>query len=173
MKNLLAALMCTLLCVPMCLACVTSEVAKMSANLAYMAGDYEKARTSYIGNPLAEEDVSCQTMYLQTLNADGGYEMTREYYLARGVSSDEQAIYIAIALYNLGDSLEAGEILIKHMELQPFNDEYLLSAKAVIDVFGLDDSLNDRYNAAVHSANEAVAALSPLIPEQRQLDIYL
>lgn len=171
-KRLQAGLVCGVLGCCLCLTGFLAEMSKTSMSVANSLQDYSETCLLYEGNPLAGDDVSAQAAYLEALYSLEEYERVAAYYAERGAASDVQALYVALSLYHMGSSEEAGRALIQELERQPYNVEFYESAKSVLDACGLNDELKGRYNEAVKRANE-LAAETPQALSPRQLDTLI
>lgn len=149
-----------------------AQTSLLGINLANSLRDYSEVRALFEGNHLAEDDVLAQTAYLRALYEMKDYSRIAAFYGKNGVSSDEQALYAAVAFYQMGDIGTAGSILVGELERQPYNDEFFVGVRAVIDTYGLDADLKDRYNAAVARAN-TLAGETPAILSPRYLDVSI
>lgn len=172
-KGIWLGLACLIVGVSSCFVGVLADASKASLSLANATGDYGKTQELFEGNALAQKDVFAQTEYLAALYAMEDYDAIEGYCGAHGVASDEQAVYASVSLYELGDARRAGEVLIEQMEAQPYNDEFYKNAKTIIDAYGLEADLKDRYNAAVANANGLAASSSRWLPAQEILNTYV
>lgn len=172
-KNLWAGLALAVLGTSACFVGTLAEVSKTGFSLANATGDYSQVLELFDGSPLAKGDVSAQTQYVVALYGAGDRERIGTFLEEQGASTDEQAIYLAAALYESGEDEKAGELLIEQMELQPYNDEFYRNVKSLIDMYGLSENLKIRYNAAVANANRLVAESSKPLSTQETLDTYI
>lgn len=173
LKNLWLGLACLTLGTSVCLVGVLAETSKAGLSLANAMNNYQKAQELFEGNSFARDDVFSQTEYLVASYGLEDYERVEAFLNRFGVSSDQQAIYIAASLYESGKSERADEILIVQMETQPHNDEFFRNVRTMVDTYGLNDAFKDRYNAAVSNANGLAAAGSKWLPTQEILDTYI
>ena len=171
-KSLWLGLACLVLGAPACSAGALAEASKIGLSLANATGDYREAQGMFEQNPFAQSDVAAQTEYLAASYSLGDSSQIEAFLERFGVSSDRQAMYVAASLYESGETQRAGEVLIEQLEVQPYNDEFFRSVKTMIEIYGLDDALKDRYNAAVANASGLAASSSNWLPEQEVLDTY-
>ncbi len=172
-KGLSAGLASLLVCVPLCVVGFLCDASSTAFDTASSTRDFEAFERMYLGSTVAQADPAATSEYLAVLYAQGRYSQVVTEYARLATPSDGDAIYDILSNYALGDSLAAGEVLVQKLERQPYNREFLRSAKTIIDTYGLDSSLVVRYNTAVHRANALALGASKLLPEQECLDVAI
>ena len=172
-QKLWAGVISLVVCLPLCAVGVLADFSKSAVYMANESGDYWEAELLSRGNSIVNDDVSMQTQYLLACYGAYDYGKVEFFYKTYGTSSDEQAVYVALSCFALGDSAEASEALVSEMEKQPWNPELIESARTVFDTYPIDESVRQRYNAAIEHSNSLAENAPAILPAQRVVDAYL
>lgn len=157
-----------------CLAGLFSDLVRTEIPMANEQGNYSTAVMLFEKNPLALDDKYAQTEYYAALYGLQEYNKIEYFYIEHGITSDKQALYISLALYQLDQDESAATVLIEELEREPYNFVFFQTVKQVFDENGVPDTLVNRYNNAVVTANTcATSGNALLLPNQRELDTFI
>lgn len=102
---------------------------------------------------LAANDVGVVTARYAALLAEGRFSDVVRLFECSGVSNDEQARSVVQALLVLGESRQAGDLLLAELEKQPYNADFYEYAGRVLASADVDASVLGAYNDLVDAAN--------------------
>ena len=124
-------------------------------------------------NVLARTDIGLQNETVIALANVHANQQIEAFYRTHGISSDVQAVYYASALFQLGKGAEAQLILVNQMEKQPGNYELFQAANEYFAAYGLDQSLMQRYDAALARANNLTTqGVAPQLESQHFIEHF-
>jgi len=139
-------LACLIACLPMCLTGLLCASTTMAFDLAEASGDYAASERLFLDSPLAQADVSAQSSYLVACYNQGKYDEVERIYNYMPAPTDRDVLYAALASYAENNQAQATSVLIKRLEEQPYNIEFLDSAMQLAQAYGVDPAQSGRFN---------------------------
>ena len=147
-KGVVAGIACLIVCLPACLTGALCSATATSFELAEASGDYAACERLFLGNPLAQADVSAQSHYLTACYNQGKYDEVENIYHFMPAPTDSAVYYTAMAYYARNDQVQATSVLIKHLEEQPYNVDFLNGVVQLTETYGIDPAQSARYAVA-------------------------
>lgn len=167
LRGLPCSILCLLVCLSLCTLGCLSQLSQVALRLTAARGDYASCERLFSSNPLARADVQAQETHLAALCAQGKWEQTVDAAQLLRTPSDASVLSLAQAHLALGQNREAGDVLLRRMEEQPFNVAFFEEAATTATQWARDPNVAARYREAVSQANQLAAQVSPLLPQRR------
>lgn len=120
-------------------------------------GNYQMTRQLFAQSPFASIDVGAQSAYVAACYELKDYDEVVRAYQMLAAPSDQSATYAALAYYQKHDAAHATEVIIEHLEAQPYNTAFCNTAQKLAQTYEIDEAQHARYNAAVHTVQRNVA----------------
>lgn len=134
------------------------------------AGDANAIRRVLEDNPLAAHDDSVRSYYGEALWRACTWSELAHAFDEDSISSADQALYVAEALYALGGDAEAESLLLSELEREPGNVDLFARARFLLATHDASEEAQERYrSAAIHANALASEGLASLIGNQEQL----
>ena len=148
-RGIAAGLLSIVLCVPTCAFGAYCALSATVVRASAATGDNTSCRQVFLANQFARTDPGAQSHYVEASYKAGDYKGACDVYRQMSAPTSQATLCAAMAYHELGDLHSQTATLVKALEARRHDKDLAENAERIGRAYGVDESLRERFEAAV------------------------